>query len=437
MTDCIEGVNCDNGGSKKREKLVRELAKASRAIQKKHRELKVGKIDSDMMIDTSFRPIMEPLRQLVTNTQHIKTPPPPPPQPPPMIMTTPVHTSEQSMVMHQSPIAATHESIELPPHPLPPQTQSPPLLVRPLEAEVAKRGVKRGRPLTSTPKNLTPYRRHFANVKRGRILEGLNASHSRNIHDGEDTAEIGETLSQEPNVSIPAEELEQSMREIINNPTQNFEHYSFLSQNLGELSMKYLQEFVRDNKKIMDNVYGVYFSDDKLMIGNSAFDMDNENNIIINHTKYRGTPGLYELIFKRLPDDSIYTDTDMYAYKNILLSTNAHKRGYLAENPVMGNKGFKYRTIIAPLFPSGLLRRGRGHKNARDSSKSMSGINFPNKMTASNNKSEIDYVYWNNPNEIVDRLKLLTASKTAGHTGHDNEIMSILEELREEGLIIN
>jgi len=44
-------------------------------------------------------------------------------------------------------------------------------------------------------------------------------------------------------------------------------------------------------------------------------------------------------------------------------------------------------------------------------------------------------VYWDNPNELVDRLRLLVASKSAGNTGVSNEIISIFEELLEAGLI--
>ncbi|KYN09772.1 hypothetical protein ALC57_18106 [Trachymyrmex cornetzi] len=41
-------------------------------------------------------------------------------------------------------------------------------------------------------------------------------------------------------------------------------------------------------------------------------------------------PGLYELIFKRIPNDAIYTENDRQTYKHILLSTNAHKRHHNA-----------------------------------------------------------------------------------------------------------
>lgn len=46
-----------------------------------------------------------------------------------------------------------------------------------------------------------------------------------------------------------------------------------------------------------------------------------------------------------------------------------------------------------------------------------------------------DYVYWDDPNELVDRLRLLVSSSHAGHSGHVNEINSIVEELREVGII--
>ena len=34
---------------------------------------------------------------------------------------------------------------------------------------------------------------------------------------------------------------------------------------------------------------------------------------------------------------------------------------------------------------------------------------------------KIDYIYWDDPNEIVDRLRLLEASRQADYNGHDNE----------------
>ena len=48
---------------------------------------------------------------------------------------------------------------------------------------------------------------------------------------------------------------------------------------------------------------GVYLHKDGLIFGNKHFDMDDADNIIINGVRYVGTPSLYELIFKRIPND--------------------------------------------------------------------------------------------------------------------------------------
>ncbi|KYM86344.1 hypothetical protein ALC53_04144 [Atta colombica] len=47
------------------------------------------------------------------------------------------------------------------------------------------------------------------------------------------------------------------------------------------------------------------------------------------------------------------------------------------------------------------------------------------------------YKHWDDPNELVDCLRLLNASHRADNNAHDNEILSIIEELRETGLIID
>lgn len=47
----------------------------------------------------------------------------------------------------------------------------------------------------------------------------------------------------------------------------------------------------------------------------------------------------------------------------------------------------------------------------------------------------IVYEYYDDPNELVERLMLLVSSKSAGNSNHDQEINSILEELRERNII--
>ena len=55
-------------------------------------------------------------------------------------------------------------------------------------------------------------------------------------------------------------------------------------------------------------------------------------------------------------------------------------------------------------------------------------------MRCNNNK--IDYKYYNNINEIVDRLKLLISSQNVGNDNHSNEIYEIIEELEKIDYVI-
>lgn len=129
-----------------------------------------------------------------------------------------------------------------------------------------------------------------------------------------------------------------------------------------------------------------------------------ENTILIDGTVYLLTSGLIQLLFLKNP--LVYTDNDLDVYKSILAQTSAHIAN---GRKIIKKGGFKYTSIINKLFPSG------------------SGLSM--KLQKNN------LVYWDNPNELVDRLRLLLASKSAGNTGVSNEIISIFEELREAGLI--
>jgi len=40
----------------------------------------------------------------------------------------------------------------------------------------------------------------------------------------------------------------------------------------------------------------------------NRFDIDTNDFVIVDGIKYKGTSGLYELIFKNIPDDTIYRE---------------------------------------------------------------------------------------------------------------------------------
>lgn len=48
---------------------------------------------------------------------------------------------------------------------------------------------------------------------------------------------------------------------------------------------------------------------------------------------------------------------------------------------------------------------------------------------------EVEYVPYEAPNKLVDRLTKLIAEYEAGHKGHGNEILAITSSLRSTGYI--
>lgn len=174
-------------------------------------------------------------------------------------------------------------------------------------------------------------------------------------------------------------------------------------------------------KTFQDIPYGVRVERGKLMMGSQRVFVA-ENTITINSTPYKKTSGLVQLLFKKIPKFELVTAEDKENYKLILNQTNAHRRDFDSKKAIKSNRGSKYLQIIKPLF--------KLHRNCESTENLSVGNGILKKV-----KSKVDYVYWDDPNELVERLKLLIASREAGNTGLDSEITSIIEELHENKII--
>jgi len=351
---------------KDRERIAKQIAKTSDSIRKKYRALKAGKMEEDIALERHFKPIVEPLKQIVENTVGEKS-------------DVESGDNETSFLGEEEP--------------------------KP----------KRKRSNTSFDNSLIPTSTPVKSMLKRSKTVPSNLSEASKILQ----RKLSYERSHAPSVEEVFEVADESLVSSIQHSLQTSEGQEKLQTHYGPLGQKYLGVVLSGKKAVnIDNVYGVYFSSDGTMLGDKRIDLDKNDDIIVDGKRYPGTPGLYELIFKKFPDETICTNADKQKYKSILLTTNAHRRGHSTHNPIMGNKGHKYKSIIAPLLSS--KRVGRG---------------IPRTVTLNDNK--IDYIHWDDPNELVDRLRLLEASRQAGHNAHDNELLSIIEELREAGLIIN
>ncbi|XP_026322221.1 uncharacterized protein LOC113231895 [Hyposmocoma kahamanoa] len=175
------------------------------------------------------------------------------------------------------------------------------------------------------------------------------------------------------------------------------------------LSLK--KEDMMDMYEHFNVPFGIQTKNKKLMMGNSAVSLsyipdashaEKRYIITINDKKYELTAGLKELLMRNKPDLTIVTEKDKSEYKEMLINTNAHKRDF--------DPNGKLKDLVKKL------------------PQLKSGGYLPELKQY---KSNTDYIYWDDPNELIERLKLLIASKSAGNNNHENEIVSIIEELKE------
>ena len=189
----------------------------------------------------------------------------------------------------------------------------------------------------------------------------------------------------------------------------------------GELAGRYIL-LINSNKDVHDSTYGVTFSphESKFRLGNVEIDFDSDNTIHLGTGHiFKGTPGIFELLFIQKPDKSKISQSDLETYKQLLQISGVHKVNYNPNGRNRSSKSHKYKTYISKLFPP--TKRVRTTKFGR-------GL-------IRNNDKLYNYIYFDDPNELVNRLAVLHASKEAGNSALDPEIASIVEELRELGLI--
>ena len=99
-----------------------------------------------------------------------------------------------------------------------------------------------------------------------------------------------------------------------------------------------------------DKTFGLRDKDGKFYIGNKEAKIK-ENNIIVGDKEHAGTPGLWELIVTRSPDDKIFTNGDYDIYAEIMHSTNALRRNNdETETKPIAKKSWKWKHILKPIW---------------------------------------------------------------------------------------
>ena len=198
--------------------------------------------------------------------------------------------------------------------------------------------------------------------------------------------------------------------------------------NLGLIAQQYLSSPYNEEK--IDTIFGLNNKnpEKKIKIGDKLVTFVGDDIKVDGHI-YKGTHGLWNLIINKNPDPEEYTADDLEQYKDLLIRTNTI---FLNNDPEENSpkkfdyKGVKWKNIIRDIW-YGIkpFKKGKGGKGGKG------GKEDPKPGTSGTGLKILP----SDPNALIDRFDLLFSSKKAGHTGVRNEIVSILDELKRQGVL--
>ena len=194
--------------------------------------------------------------------------------------------------------------------------------------------------------------------------------------------------------------------------------------NFGPLAVdSLLQAFTKNN---IDLSYGIYAIDGKFKIGNKFITIE-DNNIKVDNIIFEGTPGFWELVTSKNPKLENYTKEDLSKYQQLVILTNtAYQNNNPNQNKPKSSKSKKWGNIIKPIWEAIKEQQEEEYKELEE----------PEDDTPQPGPSgEGLKILPSDPNALIDRFDLLFSSQKAGHTGVRNEIISILDELKRQGVI--
>ena len=203
---------------------------------------------------------------------------------------------------------------------------------------------------------------------------------------------------------------------------------------IGKTASKYLKTLVGKKATQADiipgNKEGTLF-----LICNTPVKIEKDD-IIIKDERFKGTDGLWNLLTsKDIPDIKEYGAVDLRDYITIMHITKAT---FDKNNKRIGGKNNKMNKLIKPLVIA--LEEGGGDKLIKEINKHF-GFKDEDEETDEDDEPQPETsgtglkILPSDPNALIDRFDLLFSSQKAGHTGVRNEIISILDELKRQGVI--
>ena len=240
------------------------------------------------------------------------------------------------------------------------------------------------------------------------------------------------------------EKLPEVMKPIGEDEEEEEEEKHFSENVLKQISNRF--------KGDVDKFFGIKKIGNNYYLGDKMLYVDDNNIITIenNEKEFIGTPGLWELIISEFPMN--YTKDDYDNYRHLMTITNAMYRNNNSKqtNPKPSNND-KWKYTVGPIW---YMNKGfdenDAFKMAKDPEYKKTVVNRESRRrrrekrigvysSSVGKKSKVNgegvVVIPSDPNALLERLDLLLASQEAGHTGVRNELVSICDELKRQGVL--
>ncbi|XP_031342631.1 uncharacterized protein LOC116170400 isoform X2 [Photinus pyralis] len=378
--------------------LKRRIVQARKAIQQKYNRLKADRFIKEVEFVRTYKPLIQPLSQIVKKIE-----------PPPSSLVIDTKKEEPEDEVFTSP---------------PKKRQSPAKRKSPLQRTTPAipyymRSRRRPSSLTEiSPLARLPYFQKYPPTDMSPMVSPFHPTATPSLRQPPSFLQstvIGEHQPEE-------EEEESSVASSSASLLDMQGSQAFLEQ-YNHLPRIYVERMIRDTSNAIDTTFGIHYDveTDKWTMGRTPVTISDED-LVVNGIRYKGTAGLYELIIMNEPNESLVSNQDRNNYKQIIIATHVARRNYDPTDQIRGNKSKKYKLIIKPLL------KEEEEETKRGRAKSGSGI-FKELGRPT------EYKYWNSVHELIRDLEVLWGEKMAGNTGVQNDIISIVEELYEEGYI--
>ena len=173
----------------------------------------------------------------------------------------------------------------------------------------------------------------------------------------------------------------------------------------------------------VDKYYGIQKKGNGYVMGDSNVVIDTDSNIIVNDQRFKGTPGLWQLIMLNKPRE--FTKEDLARYEDLVETTQ------VIFNPLITGKNdkpkmtVKYKEFLKEMEES----YEEETKPAEAEPEALAELESTKPDSKSADGEGIKFLPGNKKG-LIERLRLLSAESRAGNTvSTREEIVAILDEL--------